>query len=108
MISIPIAGLRYSTGTGPPTCGAQKEIACFHASAPHIRFSPGEDAVGPIYRRPDQRFVSMLPALKSPASDSFLAVEQSVTGRRWKSRLDGRGEARAMAIAQQAGVSELL
>src|SRR5690348_13536594 len=50
----------------------------------------------------------MLPALKLPASDSFLAVEQSATGRRWKSRLDPRGEARAMAIAQQAGVPELL
>ena len=50
----------------------------------------------------------MLPALNLPASDSFLAVERSATGRRWKSRLDARGEARAMAIAQQAGVPELL
>src|SRR5690242_5229998 len=50
----------------------------------------------------------MLPALKLPASDSFLAVEQSATGRRWKSRLDARGEARAIAIAQQAGAPELL
>jgi single-stranded-DNA-specific exonuclease len=39
---------------------------------------------------------------------SFLGVERSVTGRRWKDRLDVRGEARALAITQQSGVPELL
>jgi single-stranded-DNA-specific exonuclease len=50
----------------------------------------------------------MLPALKMTESDAFLGVEQSATGRRWTSRLDARGETRALAIAQQAGVPELL
>jgi single-stranded-DNA-specific exonuclease len=47
------------------------------------------------------------PAMIS-APRSFLGVERSVTGRRWKDRLDVRGEARSLAIAQQSGVPELL
>jgi single-stranded-DNA-specific exonuclease len=39
---------------------------------------------------------------------AFLDVERSITGRRWKDRLDIRGEACALAIAQQSGVPELL
>jgi single-stranded-DNA-specific exonuclease len=50
----------------------------------------------------------MLPAVKITESDAFLGVERSVTGRRWLSRLDARGEATALAIAQQAGLPELL
>ena len=38
----------------------------------------------------------------------FLGVERSVTGRAWRDRLDARGAARALAIAQRAGVPELL
>ena len=38
----------------------------------------------------------------------FLGVAQSATGRAWRDRLDTRGEARALAIAQQRGVPELL
>jgi single-stranded-DNA-specific exonuclease len=38
----------------------------------------------------------------------FLDVEQSATGRAWRDRLDQRGTARALAIAQQHGVPELL
>jgi single-stranded-DNA-specific exonuclease len=47
------------------------------------------------------------PAMIS-APRSFLGVVHSVTGRRWKDRLDVRGEARSLAIAQQSGVPELL
>jgi single-stranded-DNA-specific exonuclease len=50
----------------------------------------------------------MLPAVKIADSDAFLGVERSVTGRRWVSRLDARGEAAALAIAQQSGTPELL
>jgi single-stranded-DNA-specific exonuclease len=50
----------------------------------------------------------MLPAVKISESDAFLGVDHSVTGRRWISRLDVRGEARALAIAQQTGLPELL
>jgi single-stranded-DNA-specific exonuclease len=46
--------------------------------------------------------------MKSVESDAFLGVERSVTGRRWKSRLDARGEGQALAIAQQTGMPELL
>jgi len=38
----------------------------------------------------------------------FLDVRSSVCGRAWRDRLDERGSARALAIAQQHGVSELL
>ncbi|HXW39804.1 MAG TPA: single-stranded-DNA-specific exonuclease RecJ [Xanthobacteraceae bacterium] len=38
----------------------------------------------------------------------FLGVENSATGRAWRSRLDERGAARALAIAQQHDLPELL
>src|SRR5215471_11251301 len=38
----------------------------------------------------------------------FLGVERTLTGRAWLERLDGRGSARALAIAQRYGVDELL
>jgi single-stranded-DNA-specific exonuclease len=45
-----------------------------------------------------------------PASDSraFLDVERSLSGRRWRARLDAPGEARAQAIAQTTGQTDLL
>ena len=39
---------------------------------------------------------------------AFLDVERSLVGRRWRARLDASGEARAQAIAQATGRSELL
>jgi single-stranded-DNA-specific exonuclease len=39
---------------------------------------------------------------------TFLGVERSATGRVWRDRLDARGEARALTIAQRGGVPELL
>ena len=38
----------------------------------------------------------------------FLNVERSLTGRPWRARLDAAGEARALAIAQASGQSELM
>ena len=38
----------------------------------------------------------------------FLSVEQSATGRAWRDRLDERGSARALAIAQRYELPELL
>jgi single-stranded-DNA-specific exonuclease len=38
----------------------------------------------------------------------FLGVESSATGRAWRDRLDGRGSARALAIAQRHDLPELL
>src|SRR6266851_5714859 len=38
----------------------------------------------------------------------FLNVEHSVLGQPWLSRLDGAGEARALAIAQVSGQSDLM
>jgi single-stranded-DNA-specific exonuclease len=38
----------------------------------------------------------------------FLGVERSLTGRAWRERLDERGSARALAIAQRYGLDELL
>src|SRR3954463_6562252 len=38
----------------------------------------------------------------------FLGVERSVCGRAWRDRLDARGQALALAIAQRHGLPELL
>jgi single-stranded-DNA-specific exonuclease len=50
-----------------------------------------------------------LPAIQFNLGDrTFLGVEQSLTGRIWRDRLDERGSARALAIAQRHGLDELL
>ena len=50
-----------------------------------------------------------LPAIPLSSGDRyFLGVERSFTGRSWKDRLDERGSARALAIAQRYGLDELL
>ena len=46
-------------------------------------------------------------ALKSDER-GFLGVERSATGRVWRDRLDARGQANALAIAQRHGLPELL
>ena len=44
-----------------------------------------------------------------PATEGlFLGVESSATGRAWRDRLDARGAARALAIAQRHDLPELL
>ncbi len=53
--------------------------------------------------------MAALPATASNAPERFfLGVEKSATGRAWRDRLDERGQARALTIAQRAGVPELL
>ncbi len=53
--------------------------------------------------------MAALPATAlNPSERFFLGVEKSATGRAWRDRLDERGQARALAIAQRAGVPELL
>src|SRR5262249_15785748 len=50
-----------------------------------------------------------LPAIQLNSGDRFfLGVEQSLTGRAWRDRLDERGSARALTIAQRYGLDELL
>src|SRR5215470_5230914 len=50
-----------------------------------------------------------LPALQFNSNDRyFLGVGRSLTGRIWRDRLDDRGSARALAIAQRHGLDELL
>jgi len=49
-----------------------------------------------------------LAAAPRPPSRPFLGVERSVTGRAWRDRLDERGAAQALAIAQRHGTPELL
>ena len=50
-----------------------------------------------------------LPAIQfNPDARCFLGVKQSLTGRTWRDRLDDRGSARALAIAQRHGLDELL
>jgi len=53
--------------------------------------------------------MAALPAMQlTNAERFFLGVERSVSGRAWRDRLDDRGSARALAIAQRLGVPELL
>jgi single-stranded-DNA-specific exonuclease len=52
--------------------------------------------------------MAALPAIAHAADSFFLGVERSVTGRAWRERLDVRGQARAMTIAQRHGLPELL
>src|SRR5581483_10466150 len=51
-----------------------------------------------------------LPLAVSPKAPNrlFLGVERSICGRAWRDRLDERGSARALAIAQRSSVPELL
>jgi single-stranded-DNA-specific exonuclease len=50
-----------------------------------------------------------LPAAQLNENDRhFLGVGQSLTGRAWRDRLDARGSALALAIAQRHGLDELL
>jgi single-stranded-DNA-specific exonuclease len=49
-----------------------------------------------------------LPAAQLNDDRHFLGVERSLTGRAWRDRLDARGSARALAIAQHHGLDELL
>src|SRR5512144_2522050 len=50
-----------------------------------------------------------LPAVQMKESDRhFLGVDRSLTGRPWRDRLDARGSALALAIAQRHGLDELL
>jgi single-stranded-DNA-specific exonuclease len=46
--------------------------------------------------------------ISAMSSGHFLGVEHSATGRAWRDRLDERGAARALAIAQRHDVPELL
>jgi single-stranded-DNA-specific exonuclease len=46
--------------------------------------------------------------ISAMSSGHFLGVEHSATGRAWRDRLDERGAARALAIAQRHEVPELL
>jgi single-stranded-DNA-specific exonuclease len=46
--------------------------------------------------------------MRGEANRHFLGVERSATGRPWCDRLDDRGKARSLAIAQRHGVPEML
>ena len=53
--------------------------------------------------------MTALPAAALEFSERhFLGVARSATGRAWRDRLDARGQARALAIAQRHGLPELL
>src|SRR5438105_15617636 len=49
-----------------------------------------------------------LPILPPSPTRLFLGVERSATGRAWRDRVDERGSARALAIAQRHELPELL
>ena len=47
-------------------------------------------------------------ALPIEAPQAFLGVARSATGKLWRDRLDARGQARALAIAQRHQLPEML
>src|SRR3954454_1121285 len=47
-------------------------------------------------------------ALPNTSEPAFLGVERSATGKIWRDRLDARGAARALSIAQRHAIPELL
>ncbi len=57
----------------------------------------------------DGMAMAALPAAALKSSERFfLGVERSASGRTWRDRLDERGSARALTIAQRHGIPELL
>src|SRR4051794_31388339 len=90
--------------------GDQKAMGCFRVASAQLIFSTGRRNFRSISRCDSDHTDNM--ALPSPAfsgmPSAFLGVERSVTGRIWRARLEARGEARAMMMAQRHGVSELL
>ncbi len=52
--------------------------------------------------------MTALAAMPQAQERFFLGVEKSARGRAWRDRLDARGQARALAIAQRHGVPEML
>src|SRR5581483_10462577 len=56
------------------------------------------------------RGIMTLPATALPveAPHAFLGVQQSLTGKLWRDRLDARGAARALAITQRHQLPEML
>src|SRR4051812_47852971 len=90
--------------------GDQKAMGCFGAVAAQAIFSTGTRAFRSISRPDSDQTDDMalpLPAF-SGMPTAFLGVQRSVCGRIWRARLDARGEARATAMTQRHGVSELL
>src|SRR3984957_14752826 len=60
----------------------------------------------PIY--PESIMTLPASALPVEAPPAFLGVSHSATGKLWRDRLDGRGAARALAIAQRYQLPEML
>src|SRR5882762_2488708 len=62
------------------------------------------------YRVPISESIMTLPASAFPteAPPAFLGVVHSLTGKLWRDRLDARGAARSLAIAQRFQLPEML
>ena len=82
-------------GSGPSTAGSRSSRRCAN-SARTVRAIGYARAMG-------------LKSREFAVTDGlFLGVESSATGRAWRNRLDERGSARALAIAQRHDLPELL
>src|SRR6185312_16875775 len=59
---------------------------------------------------PQSRFIMSLAASQLPieSQPAFLGVQHSLTGKLWRDRLDTRGAARSLAIAQCHQLPEML
>src|SRR6185437_9517253 len=89
----------------------QKEISCCVSRAEERYFLPdvpGLDQYIGVFGPGIGHQAHMLPVTNMQDTGAFLGVERSATGRIWRDRLDARGQARALTIAQRLGVPELL
>src|SRR5262249_1044767 len=84
-----------SRGIDPRRAGAARRLHCNIASFPNAI-------------RTRRKMALTLTAPMSPTRRLFLGVEHSACGRAWRDRLDERGQARALAIAQRHDLPELL
>src|ERR1700733_8856178 len=79
----------------------------------HRLVLPADRELSPIHPVQPVTYLSGLDTWRLPpqggkAVSFFLNVERSVLGQPWRARLDGAGEARALAIAQVSGQSDLM
>src|SRR5665213_1793553 len=97
----------YSASSPATIVSPRKKIT--HREALHRRrdFLPAPKNLDQ-YRGRNRPGPAMALPLVNSLPRAFLGVEQSATGRAWRDRLDARGQAQAMAIAQRHGLPELL
>src|SRR5207244_8372059 len=82
---------------------AKLRLLCFDIESGSAQIGPGPGA-----RWTETNMTLPASALPVELPPAFLGVSQSATGKLWRDRLDPRGTARALAIAQRYQLPEML